>query len=148
MKLVVFELDGRLYALALSAVESVYYSVEITPLPGAPEIVSGAINVGGEVVPVVDVRKRLGLPARETRVEDRLVIASTAKRKIAFFADAAPGILERNCGEIIPPDRIVPGLKYLEGVATLPDGLIVIQDLDRFLSIEEERALAAALGAR
>ena len=57
-QIVVFALDEPRYALPLSAVERVVRAVEITPLPKAPEIVLGVINMQGQVVPAVDIRKR------------------------------------------------------------------------------------------
>ncbi len=59
---IVFTLDEQRYALHLSAVERVICVVEITPLPKAPEIVLGIINVGGQIIPVIDMRKRFRLP--------------------------------------------------------------------------------------
>lgn len=59
-------LDGQRYALSLAQVERVIRAVEITPLPQAPEIITGVINVRGRVIPVVDIRKRFRLPVRES----------------------------------------------------------------------------------
>ena len=69
--MVVFALDEPRYALLLSAVEKVVRAVEITPLPKAPEIVVGVINAQGRILPVLDIRKRFRLPAREMKPDDR-----------------------------------------------------------------------------
>ncbi len=70
-----FWLDGHRFGLELSAVERVVRMVEITPLPNAPAIVMGAINVEGRIIPVVDIRARLGLPQRAVRPSDALILA-------------------------------------------------------------------------
>ncbi|MBI4530070.1 MAG: chemotaxis protein CheW, partial [Candidatus Latescibacteria bacterium] len=79
-QLVVFTLDEQRYALHLSAVERVVCSVEVTPLPKAPEVVLGVINVQGQVLPVVNIRKRFQLPERGITLTDHFIVAQTARR--------------------------------------------------------------------
>ena len=64
IQLIVFTLNEQRYALYLSVVERIVRIVRITPLPKAPEIVSGVINVAGRIIPVLDTRKRFRLPER------------------------------------------------------------------------------------
>ncbi len=142
---VVLMLDDIRYALALTSVERVVRGVEVTPLPDAPDIVLGVINVQGRVVPVVDIRRRFRLPARAISVGDQLVIAHTPRRCLALLADAVQGVVECPAGDIVIPDDILPDLHYVTGVARLADGLILIHDLDGFLALDEERALEQAL---
>src|SRR3712207_6774571 len=91
---VVFTLDEHGYALPLSFVERIVRAVEVTPLPKAPEIVLGVINVQGRVIPVVNIRKRFRLPEREIELSDQFIIARTAKRTIALVVDAVGGVAE------------------------------------------------------
>jgi len=79
-QLVVFTLDDRRYGLALSAVERAVRMVDVTPLPQAPQIVLGVVNVQGRVVPVVNLRRRFRLPERDFALADQLLIARTARR--------------------------------------------------------------------
>ena len=139
--IIVFNLDEQRYALHLSAVERIIRIVEITPLPQAPEIVLGFVNVQGQVIPVFNMRKRFRLPDREISLSDHLIIARTAKRTVALVADAASGVVECGEEELAAANRILPDLKYVEGVAKLEDGLILIHNLDTFLSLEEEKTL-------
>lgn len=142
-----FILDDSLYGLNLSGVKRILRVVEVTPLPKAPEIVLGVINVQGQIIPVFNLRKRFRLREREINLGDQLIIAQTSRRKVALLADAVRGVVERSEGEIIPADQILPGMEYVEGVAKLEDGMALIHDLDRFLSIEEDQALGDALKA-
>ncbi len=146
-QLTVWTLDGQRYALPLSAVDRVLRAVAVTPLPDAPEIISGIVNVHGEVIPVVDLRKRLRLPPRATALTDLLVLATSATRKIAFFADTVSGMV--NCPEtdIVDATGIVPDGGCVAGVVRMFDGMILIQDLDRFLSLDEARVLEQAMTA-
>jgi|ERR1700677_804501 len=146
-QLVVFNLDAQRYALRLSAVERIVMVAEITPLAKAPQIVLGVLNIQGRVIPVIDIRKRFNLPARETLLSDHMIIANTGARPVALVADAVSGVIARRDGEITHPGKIVPGLEYVEGVVKLEDGLILIHDLETFLSLEEENALQHAMEA-
>jgi purine-binding chemotaxis protein CheW len=144
-QLVVFFLDDQRYALELDAVERTVRMVEITPLPRAPEIVLGVITFQGRIVPVLDLRLRFRLPPREPGLTDQLIIARTRRRTVALFVDGVSGVVETAPEEIVGPAEIVPGLEYVTGVTRQGDGLVFIHDLDRFLSLDEEQALDAAM---
>lgn len=145
LHLIVFSLDEQRYALRLSSVERTVRMVEITPLPEAPEIVLGVIDVHGEVVPVLNIRKRFRLPERAPGLADQLIMARTTRRSVALVADAVIDVVALSEDELIKPATILPRLEYVEGVAKLGDGMVFIHDLDAFLSLEEEQTLATAL---
>jgi len=145
-QLVVFSLDGLHYALDLSVVERTERMVEVTPLPQAPEIVVGVIDVRGKIIPVLNIRKRFRLPERPPALSDQLLIARTARRAMAFTVDAVCGVVERSEQEIVEPAAVLPGIEYVKGVVKFADGMIFIHDLDDFLSLEEENALESAIG--
>lgn len=140
-------LDGQRYALHLAHVERVIPLVAITPLPQAPPVIVGMINVKGRVVPVASIRMRFGRPERLSVIGDQIVIAHTSRRRMALIVDAAIGVIEIAGHQIVPAGDIIPGMDYIEGVAKLEDGMILIHDLDRFLGIDEERGLDSALSA-
>lgn len=143
--LVIFTLDSQHYALHLTVVERAVRMVEITPLPHAPEIVLGVVNLQGRIVPVLNLRKRFHLPERTAGVGDQLLIARTSRRTVALVVDAVSGVVDHPVQETIVPATIVPGLEYVTGVVKLADGMLFIHDLDGFLSLDEEEALAAAI---
>ena len=144
-QLVVFALGEQRYALHLSDVERIVQVVEITPLPKAPEIVLGVVNVHGQVIPVLNIRNRFRLPERDMNLSDQLIIARTAKRTVALVADSVRGIAELAAKEVIAAENVIPGMKYVEGVAKLEDGIVFIHNLDKFLCLEEENKLNDAL---
>jgi purine-binding chemotaxis protein CheW len=144
-QLVVFGLDAQRYALPLASVERIVRAVETTRLPNAPAIVLGAINVAGRVLPVLNLRRRFGLPEREIEPADQFLIAHTARRTVVLVVDEALGMVECPATEIIQPTQIAPGLGQLQGVVRLDDGLVLIQDLEKFLSLDEARALDEAI---
>jgi len=144
-RFVTFTLEAQRYALALSSVENVVRAVEITSLPKAPAIVLGIINVRGRVIPVVDIRKRFGLPPGEPGLSEQFIIAATPKRPVALVADGVDGVMDIGEQDMIPAGRVLPDTAYVKGVVKLRDGLLLIHDLAGFLALEEEEALAEAL---
>jgi purine-binding chemotaxis protein CheW len=145
IQLVVFRLGEQRYALPLAAVERIVRAVEVTPLPGAPAIVLGAIDVEGRVLPVLNLWRRFLLPEREVRPVDQFLIAWTDRRMVALVMDEAQGVIEREQSAVIGSDRIVPGLEQFQGVVKLDDGLVLIHDLEKFLSLDEVRTLDEAM---
>ncbi len=140
--LLVFALDDRRYALHVEAVERVLLAVEVTPLADAPHCILGIINMKGRIIPVVDLRKRFFLPERELHPVDRFIIAKTPRRTLALRADGVHGVSECPAEAVVPAEEILPRTGPVEGVMCLADGLLLISDIDRFLSLEEETVLA------
>lgn len=141
----VFLLDDIRYALRLAAVERVVRIVDIVPLPKAPSIIRGVINLQGRILAVADSRVRFGLPQREIALTDQLIIARTARRPVALLVDRAGEIFHVAGTEITDPTEILPRLDFIAGIVKRDDGTILIHDLDHFLSLEEEEALDAVL---
>lgn len=143
--LVVFSVDGQRYALGLACVQRSLRVVAITPLPHAPPIVLGIVDLGGVVVPVIDTRKRFGRAPRELRLSDHLVVATTGKRWVALLVDETNGVIQALPESVAPAVEILPGVDLIDGAVKLPDGLVLIHDLGRLLALEEELELDRAL---
>jgi purine-binding chemotaxis protein CheW len=147
-QLVLFSIDDGRYALSLPVVERVIPAVAITRLPDAPLIVLGLIKVKENIITVVNIRNRFRLQEREMDLSDHIIIAHTSKRRVAFFVDGVQGIIELGNRRVVTADEIVPSLKYVEGIVQMDDGLIIIHDLDQFLSLDEEQTLDNALAKK
>jgi len=145
IRLVIFTIDGQRYGLHVQVVSHVFQAVEITPLPRGPDIVSGIINVRGQILPLLDVRRRLGLPPRRLELSDLYIVAQTGQRTVALHVEGINGVIECPVENEVEAGEIAPGLSQIEGVVKLEDGLIFIYDLARFLSLEEEAMLDVAL---
>lgn len=144
--LVVFALDEQRFALELAVVERVVRMVAIEPLPRAPAIILGVFSLHGEIVPVVNVRQRFRLPPRAPQTGDHLLVARTPRRRVALPVDAVDEVRDVAAEAIIDPATVAPGLQLVRGIARLDAaGLVFIHDLDSFLSLDEEAALASAL---
>lgn len=144
-QLVVFAIDEQWYALPLSEVERIVRVVEITPLPKAPDIVPGVVDVQGQIIPVINIRSRFGLPAREMNLNDQLVIARASKQSVALLVDAVSGVIECPEEEVVKAEEIIPGAEYVTGIIKQDDGMILVLDLDKILSFEEVKSLGKAM---
>lgn len=143
-RLVVFHVEDGRFAVRLDEVERVVAAVELAPLPDAPRLVLGVFNLQGSVIPALDLRRRLGRPEREPGLSDQYLVVRAAGRLLALVTDRVEGIFESSAGEVLPAAEVVPELPGVEGILRRPDGVVVIQDLARFLSVEEGLRLDAA----
>ena len=147
-RLVVFLLDDQRYALSLACVQRAIRVVAITPLPAVPAIVLGIIDLGGVVIPVINIRGRFNRPPRKVRLSDHLIIATTGKRTVALLVDETQGVIEASPESYAPAGEILPGLELVQGAIKAENGLILIHDLERLLSLEAETAIDLALSVR
>jgi purine-binding chemotaxis protein CheW len=145
---VVFRLDEQRYAMSLAAVARVVPAMEITVLPNAPPLVLGIIDIEGQVLPVFNLRRRLQLLERALRPADQLVIARTSRQTVALIVDEAQMVLAVSPVEIAAVREIAPKVEPVVGVIKLPDGLVLIHDLEKFLSWDEAETLDKALNQK
>jgi purine-binding chemotaxis protein CheW len=147
-QLLVFSLTDKEYALNLSFVERIVRAVEVTPLPKAPDVVLGVVNVQGRIIPVINCRKRFGLPDRDICLSDRFIIARGTNRTFALVADEVKAVVELPKQQITAADEIVQGTAHLEGIAKCGDSMILILDVETLLSFEEAGDLDSVLGQK
>ena len=143
--LVVFQIGEQEFAIAVGAVERVVRAVEVSPLPDAPRGVRGIVNLHGRIVPVFDLCSRLGQPVRAVRESDYLIVAHTHWRTVALLVDAVVGVVTGIDAHVTPASEILPDFHSIAGVIKAGGGLVIVQDIERFLSIEEHEALQLAL---
>ena len=134
-------IDGVQVGFPASAVREIVRAVAIVPLPGAPGVVEGAINLHGQIVPVVDVRGRLALAPRPLAADQFLIALQTAHRLIAVRVDDVEDLSEVAESSIASAASVSPVLQRLEGVAATDSGALVIYDVDAFLTQAESEAL-------
>ena len=143
--LVVFSVADQRFALSLDNVQRIVRAVEVTPMPGAPETVLGVINVEGQVIPVMDSRKRLGLPTREIELSDLFIIVQENDLTFALVADEVKPVMEIPEAQVASSERMLGGEGMVQSVAKVEDGMIVVLSLDRALSSEDHRTVSEAL---
>jgi purine-binding chemotaxis protein CheW len=144
-EVLVFEVAGQRYALPTRDVRELVRAVTITPLPDAPPVIEGVVNVRGRVLPVLDVRARFGLPSRALDPSDHFIVASAGTRGVILRVDRAThlSIVPDAC--VQAPESLGARSGYVAGVAKMEGGLVLIHDIATFLSAAESTSLEAAL---
>jgi purine-binding chemotaxis protein CheW len=144
-EVLLFLLEGQRYALPVEDVRELVRAVRLTPLPRAPGVVEGLLNLRGELLPVLDMRRRFRLPARPLASSDHLVVAQAGPRRVALRVDRAESLLSLEAEQLDVSPRELPGVGYVAGALKLPDGLVLLHDLRTFLSEAEALELEEAL---
>jgi purine-binding chemotaxis protein CheW len=144
-EVLLFTLEGQRYALPLEDVRELVRAVRLTPLPRAPAVVEGLVDLRGELLPVLDMRRRFRLSPRPLSSADHLVVAQAGLRRVALRVDRAEGLLALEPGTLDTTPRELPGVGYVAGALKLPDGLVLLHDLRTFLSEAEALELEEAL---
>jgi purine-binding chemotaxis protein CheW len=141
----IIRLAEQRYALPSGVVERVIRAAMLTPLEGAPAIVCGVLDMAGELLPVLSLRHRFRLPQPPLRASDAFVIALTSRRRVGLLVDDIVDLIAQpeRCGIVAGP--LAESLAHLPGALRLPDGIVLIHDLERLLSSEEEQALQQAM---
>jgi purine-binding chemotaxis protein CheW len=136
IQLVVFDLASEHYGFDIADVREIMRMQNITKVPGAMSYVEGVINLRGKVLPVLDLRKRLGLTVSEQTEESRIVIIDVAEGEVGVIVDAVTEVLRvRNSAIDTPSSMVMQGnADYLRGIAKLADRLIILLDLSKLLS--------------
>jgi purine-binding chemotaxis protein CheW len=146
-QLVVFQLGAELYGVEIARVHEIIRLQSVTRVPRAPVFVEGVINLRGKVIPVVDLRRRFGLPTTEHTRASRIVVVEIGDQVVGIIVDGVSEVLRVNTATVEPPSPVVAGIdsEYLHGIAKLSDRLVILLDLDRILAREERRALEASV---
>lgn len=137
----VFMVGELLHAVSLAVVEKVELAVEVTPFPEAPPVVIGVINRKGQILPVLSMRRRLHLPDREVAVNDRIIVVQSARRRLALLVDEVVGVRPARNSDFTSAETISDGRGSAAGAVRTEDGIVLIHDLELFLTEEDEKKL-------
>ena len=142
-QLVVFVMESEEFACSINNVREVLKMIRVTPLPRSLDFVEGVINMRGEVIPVIDLRKRFGLPEAERTDESRIIIVEVEERMVGLIVDSVREVLSIPNEQIQEAPSQVAGGKtdLIKGVGKVADRMLIILDLDRILTSEEQIAL-------
>jgi len=147
--LATFFLDREEYGVDVRQVQEIRRVTEITGVPRAPGFIRGVINLRGRILPVLDLKRKLGLGEVETRRATRIVVVRVKERLLGLLVDGASQVLKVELSRIEPPPEEVveKGGDYIRGVAKLDDRLIILVELERLLAHELRAAGAPAVPA-
>lgn len=136
---VTFRLDEEIYGINVMQVQEVLRVSEIAPVPGAPEYVLGIINLRGNVVTVIDTRERLGLSSKEVDDSTRIVIIEADKQVVGILVDSVAEVVDLRMSEVESAPNVGndESSKYIQGVASHDDELLILVDLNKLMTDEE-----------
>lgn len=140
VQLCVLQVGSVEYAIDLKRVDEILTVPEVTPVPRAPKFLEGVVKLRGEVVPVIDVRRRLNVPSaavdEKSKRRQRLIICKIGRRRVGFLVDAVTQIARVPYNELRPaPLAEVPGQPaHVIGVCGSPERLRLLLDVKAFLS--------------
>ncbi|HEY1068035.1 MAG TPA: chemotaxis protein CheW [Pirellulales bacterium] len=132
-----FYLGEHCFGLDVLRVQEIVRSQTVTRVPLAPDVVHGLMNLRGQIVTAIDLRRRLGLPDRDANVEPVNVVVQTDEGAIALLVDEIDDVLEVGREQFERPPQTLQGAArdLIQGVYKLPERLLVVLDLDRILLI-------------
>ncbi len=139
IQLVTFRLQDETYGINVMHVQEVLRVTEIAPVPGAPEYVLGIINLRGNVVTVIDTRSRFGLPTADVTETSRIVIIESDKQVVGILVDAVAEVVELTESQIDSAPNVgnEESSRYIQGIATLTNDLLIVVDLHKLLTDDE-----------
>jgi purine-binding chemotaxis protein CheW len=142
-QLVVFQLGAEFYGVEIARVHEIIRLQTVTRVPRAPVFVEGVINLRGKVIPVVDLRRRFGLPLADHTRASRIVVVELGDQVVGVVVDGVSEVLRVNGATVEPPSPVVAGVdsEYIHGIAKLDERLVILLDLDRVLAQTDRRAL-------
>jgi purine-binding chemotaxis protein CheW len=145
VRLLLFVIDDVQYAVRSEVVAEMIRAVAVTPLPNAPSVIEGIIDVRGRIAPVFDLRLRFGRPSRPVAASDHFILVRATSRLVALHVDRVLDLVDVDDSAVDAIGSQLSSVAHVAGVALLPDGMALIHDVDTFLSAAESDTLAAAL---
>ncbi len=142
---VTFFLDNEKYGINVMQVQEVLRMTEIAPVPGAPDYVLGIINLRGNVVTVIDTRKRFGLPEQEADDATRIVIIEAENQVVGIVVDSVAEVVDLRASDIETAPNVGndESSKYIQGVTSRGEQLLILVDVNKLLSEEEWQEVGA-----
>jgi purine-binding chemotaxis protein CheW len=136
LKIIVFQLKEKEYAIPVEQVRSIEKEQHITRVPGVASYINGVINLRGVVTPIVDLGKRLDLDEAENTDSTRIIIAVFNDIEVGLIVDAANDVLDISRDSIEPPPEIVGGteVEYINGVVKIGKRLLILLDLEKVMN--------------
>ncbi|OHD75500.1 MAG: hypothetical protein A2355_08065 [Spirochaetes bacterium RIFOXYB1_FULL_32_8] len=139
-QLILFTLGKGNYGIPIENVFAIKKMEEITVVPKAPKFIEGVINLRGNVIPVIDLRKRFGMDKVEISKKTKIIIVEIGKRQFGLIVDAVAEVVTLSNDQIEQSLPTVSGLKaeFINGIGKLNDKLIIILEISRILQSTED----------
>ncbi len=146
IQVVSFKLGSEEYGVDIAQVQEINRMVAITHVPRAPLFMEGVINLRGQLIPIIDLRTRFGMPRAEHTKHTRIVVTEIGTKRVGMVVDSVSEVLRLDTDQIEPAPEMITGVEteYIRGVGKIEDRLIILLDLARIISSGERRELESA----
>ncbi len=137
LQLVSFKIGEEEFGVDILKVQEINRMIEVTRVPNAPDYVEGVVNLRGKVIPIVDLRKRLGMLSKEKDKNTRIIIVELSGKTVGFVVDAVREVLRIPKSVTEPPPSLTSGImnaEYITAVGKLDDRLLTLLDLEKVLN--------------
>jgi len=143
MQVVSFALGSEEYGVDIAQVQEINRMVTITHVPRAPHFMEGVINLRGQLIPIIDLRTRFGMPRTEHTKNTRIVVTEIGSKRVGMVVDSVSEVLRIPTEQIEDAPDMIAGVEteYIRGVGKMGDRLIIMLDLGRVISGSEKRDL-------
>lgn len=141
LQLVTFKLGSEEFGVDILKVQEINKMMNITKIPNAPAFIEGVINLRGKIIPIVDLRKRLGFREQPYDKSTRIIVVELEGLVLGFIVDSVSEVLRIPENTIEPPPSMVAGIEseYIEGVGKLDDRLLILLELKKIFSSPERK---------
>ncbi len=148
-QLACFKIDEERYAADIMRIREIILFRKVMPFPKAPDFIDGIINLRGKVIPVIDMRKRLGLTPKEPGSDTRIIIVKFTDMDVGMIVDSVDKVLRVGSKGIQPSPKIVRNIEaeYLAGIVMDGEEMVIVLDLERVLSSDERLKLDDSLSS-
>ncbi|HZO92314.1 MAG TPA: chemotaxis protein CheW [Candidatus Baltobacteraceae bacterium] len=145
MQVVSFKLGSEEYGVDIAQVQEINRMVAVTHVPRAPQFMEGVINLRGQLIPIIDLRTRFGMPRAEHTKNTRIVVTEVGTKRVGMVVDSVSEVLRLPNDAIEDAPEMITGVdtEYIRGVGKVEDRLIILLDLARIISGAEKRELDA-----
>ncbi len=135
LQLVTFKLENEEFGVDILNIQGINRMVEVTKVPNSPEYVEGIINLRGQVIPIIDLRKRLNMPDRAYSKDTRFIVVEFKNKVVGFIVDSVNKVLRIDRKLTEPPPKTATRIdsEYITAVGKLEDSLLILLDFERIL---------------
>ncbi|GAC1572957.1 MAG: chemotaxis protein CheW [Candidatus Elarobacter sp.] len=146
IQVVSFKLGSEEYGVDIAQVQEINRMVAITHVPRAPQFMEGVINLRGQLIPIIDLRTRFGMPREEHTKNTRIVVTEIGAKRVGMVVDSVSEVLRLAVDQIEAAPDMITGVdtEYIRGVGKIEDRLIILLDLARVISTAERRELESS----
>ncbi|MGB9641357.1 MAG: chemotaxis protein CheW [Anaerolineales bacterium] len=143
-QIVIFELSGEQFGVEIGAVESIVQMLPITHVPQAPAFVKGVTNLRGRILPVLDLCQRFGVATQPATREQRIVVIHSGGMEAGIIVDGVSEVETIDPSQVEPPPALTRTATsaFVQGIVKLGERVIILLDLAKVLSREEEVQVA------